>query len=65
MALQTADADFLLDLVQTVQSLVKELNLESRGYRLITNGGAYQDVPHLHFHLVSEIALPTKSSMQT
>jgi diadenosine tetraphosphate (Ap4A) HIT family hydrolase len=53
MELQADDADFLLDLVQAVQSLVKELNLEPGGYRLITNGGAFQDVPHLHFHLVS------------
>jgi diadenosine tetraphosphate (Ap4A) HIT family hydrolase len=54
MALAAADTDFLLDLIQTVQSLVKELNLEASGYRLIANGGAYQDVPHLHFHLISE-----------
>lgn len=45
--------DFLHDLFETVQSLVREFNLEQSGYRLITNGGAYQDVPHLHFHLVS------------
>ena len=38
--LQTADADFLLELIATVQSL-------------ITNGGPYQDIPQLHFHLIS------------
>ena len=37
-----------------MNSLVAELQLEKRGYRLIANGGAYQDVPHLHFHLVSD-----------
>jgi histidine triad (HIT) family protein len=41
------------DLLKTVQSLVGELGLEEGGYRLIINGGAYQDVPMLHFHLVS------------
>ena len=46
--------DFLRDLVETVQSLVREYDLESTGYRLITNGGAYQDIPHLHFHLIAE-----------
>ena len=50
------DADFLRDLLETVQSLVRELKLEQSGYRLITNGGAYQHVPHLHFHLVSDVA---------
>lgn len=53
-AVQLTDIDFLLDLMQTVQSLVTELALETRGYRLIANGGAYQDVPHLHFHLIAE-----------
>lgn len=48
------DADFLHDLFETVQSLVREFSLERGGYRLITNGGAYQDVPHLHFHLVAD-----------
>jgi histidine triad (HIT) family protein len=45
-------ADILKDLVLIVQSLVLEFNLEA-GYRLITNGGIYQDIPILHFHLIS------------
>ena len=53
MALGPDDAAFLTDLLATVQSLVRELNLEPVGYRLIANGGEYQDVPQLHFHLVS------------
>lgn len=53
LALPPDDTHFLADLLQTVQSLVAELNLESSGYRLITNGGPFQDVPHLHFHLVA------------
>jgi histidine triad (HIT) family protein len=53
LALETADTLFLIDLFQVVQSLVCEFHLEQSGYRLITNGGTYQDVPHLHFHLVS------------
>jgi histidine triad (HIT) family protein len=47
--------DFMRDLIETVQGLVREYQLESTGYRLITNGGSYQDVPQLHFHLVSEM----------
>ena len=47
--------DFMSDLIETVQSLVREFQLESSGYRLITNGGPYQDVPLLHFHLVSAV----------
>ncbi|MFW6183406.1 MAG: HIT domain-containing protein [Chloroflexota bacterium] len=48
------DASFMIELYETVDGLVQEFDLERRGYRLIVNGGAYQDVPHLHFHLVSE-----------
>ncbi|MBN2502887.1 MAG: HIT domain-containing protein [Anaerolineales bacterium] len=51
--LDNTDGAFLADLFQTVQSLVGEMDLESTGYRLIANGGKYQDVEQLHFHLVS------------
>lgn len=53
MTLQPIDTDIWQELIPTVQSLVTELNLEASGYRLIVNGGAYQDVDQLHFHLVS------------
>jgi histidine triad (HIT) family protein len=47
------DCALLADLLETVQALVRSLGLEAGGYRLIANGGAYQDVPLLHFHLVA------------
>ena len=47
------DSAFLIDLYSTVQSLVDEFGLSA--YRLIVNGGAYQDFPQLHFHLVSNV----------
>jgi histidine triad (HIT) family protein len=47
---------FVSDLFSSVQSLVGELQLPA--YRLIVNGGEYQDFPHLHFHLVSEFPSP-------
>ncbi len=43
---------FLAELVAAVQSLVAEHHLAA--YRLIANGGEYQEFPHLHFHLVSD-----------
>ena len=45
--------EFILDLIRTVQILVERLSLKDSGYRLILNGGEYQEVPQLHFHLVS------------
>lgn len=53
LALSPEDSDFLVELFDTVKSLVVELGLEPLGYRLIVNGGAYQDFPLLHLHLVS------------
>ena len=57
-SLTAADAPLLAELVQVIQLLVTRFDLEGKGYRLITNGGSYQDIPQLHFHLVS--GAPTK-----
>jgi len=51
MEFDSNDSAFLTDLYATVQSLVEEFHLEA--YRLIVNGGEYQEFPQLHFHLVS------------
>lgn len=51
--LSAQDADFMIDLFATVRHLVETLDLAPTGYRLICNGGAYQDIPQLHFHLIS------------
>ena len=44
---------FLADLITAVQGLVAENHLTA--YRLIVNGGEYQEFPHLHFHLTSGV----------
>jgi hypothetical protein len=36
-----------------VQQLVEKYHLGA--YRLIVNGGDYQDFPQLHFHLISDV----------
>jgi histidine triad (HIT) family protein len=53
-ALDPADSTFLSDLYSTVQALVKQFDLGVDGYRLIVNGGKFQDFPQLHFHLMSD-----------
>jgi diadenosine tetraphosphate (Ap4A) HIT family hydrolase len=37
----------------TVRQLVERLDLQEQGYRLVVNGGDYQEFPQLHFHLIS------------
>jgi diadenosine tetraphosphate (Ap4A) HIT family hydrolase len=48
---------FMADLISCVRQLVEDFALENSGYRLIVNGGSYQDFPWLHFHLVSGLAV--------
>lgn len=36
---------------QLAQEIIKKLEV-SDGYRLVFNGGRYQHVPHLHWHLL-------------
>ncbi len=56
--LDTTDTAFLKDLFSVVQNLVAEFHLSA--YRLIVNGGDYQDFPQLHFHVISDS--PTSSN---
>ena len=46
---------FMQDLFRCVSKLISELDLDRAGYRLIVNGGKYQEVEEVHFHLVSGI----------
>ena len=48
------ECEFKKDLFETVKSLIREFSLEDGAYRLILNGGDYQEVDHLHFHLISD-----------
>jgi histidine triad (HIT) family protein len=54
MELSAQDQGFLTDLISSVQELVRRFNLEKKGWRLITNGGKFQDFPYLHFHFIAE-----------
>lgn len=63
LAVDDSDAPFLLDVISAAQHVVKLLKLEESGYRLIVNGGRYQDVKQVHFHLVS--GTPVKECKET
>ncbi len=53
--LSEADTPVLGDVVVVAQHLVRELHLEAAGYRIMVNGGPYQDVGQIHFHLISGV----------
>jgi histidine triad (HIT) family protein len=60
--LDSTDNAFLTDLYSTVQFLVNEFELPA--YRLIVNGGEFQDFPQLHFHLVADVGTGSRPSVQ-
>lgn len=49
------DQKILKELLVTLQKLVKEQGLETRGYRLVTNGGGAQLINHFHIHLMGGV----------
>ena len=51
---KNADPKFMYEFIKSINLIVEKLKLKE-GYRLITNVGKYggQEVPHLHFHLLS------------
>lgn len=53
LSLPPTDAEFWSEYIELTHELIRERNLEEKGYRLIVNGGKYQEFPHLHIHLVS------------
>jgi len=53
MHLRADELAITADVVTLAQRLVRELGLQG-GYRLIVNGGRFQDVGQLHFHLIGD-----------
>lgn len=47
-------AELYLDLFALITKMIEKFDLETCGYRLITNGGPNQSVPQWHWHLFSE-----------
>ena len=54
LALTEAELPIVRDVITTAQQLARVLALEESGFTLLVNGGAYQDVMQLHWHLISD-----------
>jgi histidine triad (HIT) family protein len=52
--MELTDKDIQHDIFSSAQYLIDKLGLAETGYRLIVNGGEYQDVRQLHFHLIAD-----------
>jgi histidine triad (HIT) family protein len=53
LELDAHDPVAMKEFVELTQTMIRDFELTPAGYRLITNGGANQTFPHLHFHLVA------------
>lgn len=47
------DLSVIQEIFQLAQSIIRERGLNEANFRIITNGGRFQDSKHLHFHLIS------------
>ncbi|MFA6081815.1 MAG: HIT domain-containing protein [Patescibacteria group bacterium] len=47
------DLAIIEEIFKIAQEIINNNNLKAINYRIITNGGGFQDSKHLHFHLVS------------
>ena len=46
------DHDLFAKLGKVIQTMIKEKELQEKGYKITINGGGFQDVDHLHMHLM-------------
>lgn len=47
------DFSLIQEIFEIAQSIIAERRLNESNFRIITNGGSFQDSKHLHFHLIS------------
>ena len=53
--LKNAENEIISSFFKSVQLVIDDLNIEEKGYRLITNSGedGGQEVPHFHIHILA------------
>jgi len=54
------DKDLTNSLREVTQKMIKEQNLEDKGYRVTVNGGGAQIINHLHIHLLGPLGKNVK-----
>ena len=48
------DLSIIEEIFSVAKKIILDNQLHSKNYRIITNGGEFQDSKHLHFHLISK-----------
>ena len=47
------DLSIINEIFSVLQSIINKLKLDETNFKIVTNGGSFQDSKHLHFHLLS------------
>ena len=47
------DMNLIAEIFEMAKDIIRNMGLDKTNFRIITNGGSFQDSKHLHFHLVS------------
>lgn len=55
--LDIQDKEILDKMRLVIQKMIKDQNLNGKGYRLGVNGGGAQSIDHLHIHLMGPMGL--------
>jgi histidine triad (HIT) family protein len=53
LTLSEASDELINEIFRIAKEIIKDLKLEESSYKVVVNGGSFQDSKHLHFHLVS------------
>jgi len=53
--IELEDSSVIQEIFEVAKDIIKEKGLAETNYKIITNGGSFQDSQHIHFHLVSGV----------
>jgi len=55
------DMNLISEIFAMAKEIIIEKNLDDKNFRIVINGGEFQDTKHLHFHLLSGEKISTNS----
>jgi histidine triad (HIT) family protein len=54
LEIDMGDKDVIMEMIMAAQMLEKSQRFGKIGYKMVFNGGRYQEIPHLHWHLMGD-----------
>ena len=56
-SLEDADMRVVKEMMFVMKKLIRDFQLDTKGYRVVINGGGAQEIQHLHLHLMGPVAV--------